>query len=806
MRGRFRTGAKYATANTQTNTAEEKLPHISPASFLKSFALLPLLAGASWATPCSPAITKVLPSAAKLTLESGCGTTLIEPWGENIVRIRHLPAGAPAPRPSLIVNGKKSVAVFKVTQSDTAITAATPALRIVISKKDGLASLAKTGSELPFLSETSKRSAVTPAENGLYRIAQSFAVSPSGLHYYGLGQHPGGGLDLQKRSVHLQQANGSTGLPFLLTSGGWGVLWDNASVGDVAIGQPAEGSDLVFSSERAEAVDYYVLTGAGAEAIIAGYRKLTGEVPMLPRWAWGFWQSYEHYATQDEIVGVAKRYRDSGIPIDGIIQDWQYWKDGQWGAHRFDPARYPDPAKMVADIHALDIHTIVSVWARFDKDTDNRAELDAAGALFPKTYPNVYPPGFGRWYDPFGKGRDLYWNEISRRLGKDGFDGWWLDASEAELGGNWGEMREVETAKGPGALVYNAYPLFHTMGVYEGHRRDFPDRRPVILTRSAWAGQQRNGAISWSGDIHGDWETFRRQIPAGLNFVAAGLPYWNTDIGGFFAGDPKDPAYGELFTRWFEYGTFTPMFRVHGTGKSKEMWQFGSDVQPILLRYDRLRYRLLPYIYSLAWQVTSQGSSMMRPLVFDFGSDPDALDIPDQYMFGPAVMVAPVTRKGADARTVYLPGAGDWYDFWTGKRMKGKTDIVAQAPLATLPLFVRAGTILPMGPAVGYAEAQKDKPIELRIYRGGNGRITLYDDSGNGWGYEKGERATIDIAWNEAAHTLVFGARKGKFPGMKTVREFRVVFVDEKTGIGDGEAADYRTVMYKGEKTAIEAP
>jgi alpha-D-xyloside xylohydrolase len=780
---------------------------MTPEQFSKAgFAavLLPLLLGsATAATPCSRAITGVVPAASAVVIQSACGSTLIEPWGADIVRIRHLPAGAAEPNPSLVVNGKRPPARFAVTQSDTEVVAATPDLRIIANKKDGQIALAKIGATAPFLSES--HGAITPTSSGLYKIIQSFAA-PQGLHYYGLGQHPAGGLDLRKESVHLQQANGSTGLPVLLTSAGWGLLWDNASVTDVSLGRPSDGPDLVFSSEAAQAVDYYVITGANADAVVAGYRRLTGAAPMLPRWAWGFWQSYEHYATADEIVGVARRYREMHIPIDGIIQDWQYWVPGQWGAHKFDPARYPDPTKMVSDLHALNLHTIVSVWPRFDAGTANRAELDAAGALFPKTYPNVYPPGFGRWYDPFGHGRDLYWKQISETLGRNGFDGWWLDASEAELGGDWGEMRDVQTAAGPGSLVYNAYPLMHTTGVFDGHRRDFPNRRPVILTRSAWAGQQRNNAISWSGDIHGDWETFRRQIPAGLNFVSAGIPYWNTDIGGFFAGDPADPAYSELFVRWFEYGAFTPMFRVHGTGKSKEMWRFPEDTQRILLRYDRLRYRLLPYIYSLAWSVTSDGGTMMRPLVFDFGDDPDALDIPDQFMFGPGIMVAPVTRRGATVRTAYLPGNADWYDFWTGKRLSPRQTIATGAPLDTEPLFVRAGTILPMGPVVEYAAAQANAPLELRIYRGANGRFTLYDDSGDGWGYERGKRATIGIDWNDTARTLTFSARNGSFPGLKTERTFRVVWAGENAGTGDAPATTATVVAYKGKRLQIAGP
>jgi alpha-D-xyloside xylohydrolase len=768
--------------------------------------VLAFLTQGALAAPCSPAITSSVAADNGLTLTSACGTTRIEPWSDGIIRIRRLPAGAPTPRPSLIINGRRDAAAVAIRHSATDVVLETAALRLTISKTSGRIAFAKLGAAETFLSENDANTVA--ATGGLYRIEQAFGVRfGAGLHYYGLGQHPAGGLDWQKQSVHLQQANGDTGLPLLLSSGGWAILWDNASVTDVSVQRPAEGGQIVFASEAGEAIDYYLITGPNPDAIIAGYRRLTGAVPMLPRWAWGFWQSYEHYATADEIVGVAQQYRDRHIPIDGIIQDWQYWISGQWGAHTFDPARYRDPAGMVAAIHALKLHTIVSVWPRFDADTANRAELDAAHALFPETYSNVYPPGFGRWYDAFGHpARDLYWAQISRTLGRTGFDGWWLDGSEAELGGTWGQMRHVDTAAGPGALVYNAYPLLHTTAVFEGHRRDFPDRRPVILTRSAWAGQQRNGAISWSGDIHGDWETFRRQIPAGLNFVAAGIPYWNTDIGGFFAGNPADPVYAELFTRWFQYGAFTPMFRVHGTGKSKEMWRFPESTQAVLIRYDRLRYRLLPMIYSLSWSVTQDHSTMMRPLVFDFSADPAALDIADQFMFGPGLMVAPVTAAGAQMRTVYLPGNTAWYDFWTGKRLAPHQTIVAAAPIAILPLYVRAGTILPLGPAVEYAEAAPNAPLEIRVYRGADGHFALYDDHGDGWGYQRGEHAVIAMTWNDAEKTITFAARQGRYPGMKTAREFRIVFVDEDTGAGDQPATAYRAVTYTGRALVVRAP
>jgi alpha-D-xyloside xylohydrolase len=764
---------------------------------LRSSALFPAAFGAALAAPCSPAITAVAPQADRLILKSECGSTLVEPWGETIVRVQKLPLGAPEPRQSLVVIGKKPATALKVTQDDKTVTAETANLQISADRKDGHLSFARPG-EKEFLSEDARHSRMTATPSKLYDVAQGFSVHYDDGYFYGLGQQPTGLLDRWHDSVRLQQANGWIGLPFLLTDRGWGLLWDNASVSDVSVDRPQDGGGLQIKSEAAQSVDYYIVAGPNSDAVIAGYRKLTGEAPMLPRWAWGFWQSFEHYATQEETTGIVRRYRDMGVPFDAVIQDWQYWRTGEWGAHTFDSARYPDPTKMMDDIHAMHAHSIVSVWARIDQGTDTRAELEAAGALFPKIYRNVYPAGEGRWYDPYGKGRELYWRQISRTLGRNGFDGWWLDASEAELGGEWGQMREVETAAGPGALVYNAYPLMHTSGVFEGAKRDFPAKRPVILTRSAWAGQQRNNAISWSGDISGTWETFRRQIPAGLNFVASGIPYWNTDIGGFFGGDPADPAYRELFVRWFEYGTFTPMFRVHGTNKPKEMWRFDKDAQDILIRYDRLRYQLLPYIYSAAWAVTSRGSTMMRPLVFDFAADREALDVPDQYMFGPALMVAPVARKGADFRSVYLPGDGDWYDFWTNERRHGKANIDAKAPLDTLPLFVRAGAILPLGPVVQYADETPNAPLELRIYRGADGHFALYDDAGNGFGYERGERAVVEIDWNEKTGVLSFAKRQGHFPGMKPSRTFNIVWIGGKGGT--------RRIVYDGRAQTVKPP
>jgi alpha-D-xyloside xylohydrolase len=572
-------------------------------------------------------------------------------------------------------------------------------------------------------------------------------------------------------------------VPMLVSSGGYGILWDNPSVTDVDVSTPQHLDRLTFTSESGQGIDYYFIAGPNADDIIAGYRMLTGAAPMMGRWGWGFWQCKEHYNTAAELLGVVARYRSMNVPIDGIIQDWHYWRDGQWGSHEFDPSRYPDPGGLVSQLHAEHMHVLISVWPRFDAGTENLKTLGEAGALYPETIGNVYLHISGQWYDAFSAGaRKLYWSLISTKILPFGFDGWWLDASEPELSGRWGEYHHFQTALGPATMVYNAYPLMHTSAVYQGQRADAPDKRVFILTRSAYAGQQRNSAVTWSGDIRGTWDVFRRQIPAGLNFAASGIPYWNTDIGGFFGGRVNDPNYRELFTRWFQFGAFCPMFRVHGTGQSKEMWKFDDATEKILIKYDQLRYQLLPYIYSVSWMVTHDGYTMMRPLMMDFRTDPLSLNIPDQYMFGPDLMISPVTQARANARSVYLPGSGDWFDFWTGQKYPGGQAIIAAAPIDTLPIFVRAGAILPMGKIVQYSGEDPQEPLELRVYRGADGAFDLYDDEGDNYNYEKGEYSTIPIRWDDKAGTLTIGPRTGEFPGMAKEREFHVVC------IGGGEA------------------
>ncbi|KQV57267.1 alpha-glucosidase [Caulobacter sp. Root343] len=744
-----------------------------------------------------------------LSVRTAQGTVNVQIWGDSIVRVRRYRGAAPD-RASLAVVLPRPAQRFSVATTSAGVEIITPALKVMVARDDGAVSFSDAAGNL-YTREVLKPGddGLAPSVNaapGLFSARQAFEISGSQA-FLGLGQHADGAIDRHGRHVLLQQVNTDVAVPMLWSTKGYGVLWDNASVTTVDVGIPQASSRLVFQSEAARDIDYYFIAGADPDAVIAGYRRLTGAAPMMARWTWGFWQSRERYASQDELVGIARRYREMNIPIDAVIQDWQYWAPGQWGSHQFDPARYPDPKKMLADLRAMDVHAIVSIWPRLDTDLANTKALDAAGVLFPPTYRNVYPAGFGRWYDPYGKaGRDLYWSQVSKGMTPIGFDGYWLDASEAELGGDWGEMRTLKTGAGPGAEVYNAYPLMHTTGVYDGQLKDAPGKRPFILTRSAWLGQQRNAAVTWSGDIHGDWEVFRKQIPAGLNFVASGIPYWNTDIGGFFGGQPGDANYRELFVRWFQFGAFTPMFRVHGTGPAKEIWRFDEPAQAILRRYVELRYRLLPYIYATSWRVTDQGYTMMRPLEMDFAADPLAHGLADQYMFGPNLLISPVTHPKAETRTVYLPGKAPWYDFWTGHRLAGGSTVTAAAPLDRLPIHVRAGAILPLGPVVPHAEAGANAPLEIRVYRGADGAFTLYDDEGDGQGYRQGRRATIDLRWDEGRRTLTIGARNGTYPGMPRERTFNIVWVGDQNGAGVAAGAPASAVRYLGQETVVVAP
>jgi alpha-D-xyloside xylohydrolase len=785
-------------------------PHINfKSKMFRSFGFFVFVAFFPLVLSAAASADSVQKDATGFTLKLSVGILRLQVWSDRIVRVTWTRGDNFPPDGSLSIIARPAPAHWELNETADFITLNTKSVRVQVGRQTGSIDF-QDSSGKSFLAEPSggghSMEPIMLQRQSTWKIKQVFQF-PNDEAIFGLGQHQDGSMNLAGKKIHLQQQNMLVGIPVLMSSRGYGIFWDNPSITDVASGTAADKPGTIqWASEVGDAVDYYVLYGPDLDQSIADYRFLTGSAPMFGRWAWGFWQSKERYASQDELLWIVDQYRSRHIPIDGIIQDWQYWSPGPWGSHKLDPSRYYDPKGLLQKLHANNIHMLISVWAKFDPDGQNYRELQNAGVLFPRTIPSVFPKGEQKWYDPFGaKGRDIYWKQISKNLFSLGIDGWWLDATEPELSGKWGEFRDYTTAAGSGARVFNAYPLMTTSAVYQGQRAESTDKRVLILTRSAYAGQQRNAAITWSGDIHGKWDVFAEQIPAGINFCLSGIPYWNTDIGGFFGSNPADPKYRELFTRWFQFGAFCPMFRVHGTDQPKEIWRFPDDTSKILVRYDQLRYRLLPYIYSNAWSVTHDDSTMMRGLVMDFRNDPKALNIPDQYMFGPAIMVNPVTRAGAATRPVYLPASDVWFDFWTGKSLSGGQTINASAPIQTIPLFIRAGSIIPLGPPVDSAMKTNADPIELRVYAGKDGAFNLYEDEGDNYDYEKGIRAVVPITWNDSQGLLTIGARQGEFPGMLNNRTFRIVRVRDGVGAGPGPAEKVDAeVSYSG--LAVDVP
>jgi alpha-D-xyloside xylohydrolase len=591
----------------------------------------------------------------------------------------------------------------------------------------------------------------------------------------------------------------------------------------------APGPATSLWSEVGDGIDYYFVYGPELDAVIGGYRRITGDAPMLPRWTFGLFQSRERYKTAQESLDVLAGFRSRNIPLDTIVQDWFYWKEAEWGSHQFDPARFPDPDAWIRAIHdTYHARLLISVWGKFYPGTANFDAMRAGGFLFE---PNLRE-GLHDWinhpytfYDPFSEGaRSLFWSQVERELFSKHADAWWMDATEPDLMPTPtldGQRSHAHpTALGTGARVLNGYALMNSKGVYEGQRGAAPDQRVFILTRSAFAGQQRFAAATWSGDISSTWTALRAQIPAGLSFSLSGLPYWTMDVGGFsvpprFSRERQTPEdadeWRELNTRWFQFGTFSPLLRVHGQFPFREMWQLGGESDPayqVERMFDRLRYRLLPYIYSLAGDVTQHAGTPMRALVMDFRTDAQARDVRDEYMFGPAFLVSPVTAYKARSRAVYLPRTtGGWFDFWTGRAVAGGQRIDAAAPFETLPVHVRAGSIIPTGPELQYTNEKPPDPITLYVYTGADGAFTLYEDDGETYAYERGASARIPIRWNDARRTLTIGARDGTFPGMVAERTFQVVMVSKSKPVGFSfTPAAAATLAYRGQAMTKRFP
>ena len=645
---------------------------------------------------------------------------------------------------------------FQVSQTSDAAILTTDALKIELSLEWGNVQFSTATGEGLLRERNSIPRTYEPAElNGekTFHVEDRFAPDFS-EGFYGLGQHQNGMFNYRGATVELGQNNTDVAIPLLLSSKGYALMWNTASLTHVDNRFPLE---LNLDSLAGHAVDYYFIYGPEMDQLIHEYRNLTGHTPLLPKWSYGFFQSKDRYVSQEEVLGIAHRYRERHIPLDAIVQDWFWWKAE--GDPIFN-SNFPNVPGELKQLHDEHVHAMLSVWGLFDSKSQNFAEMTKQHLDVPSAH--VYDAT-----NP--KARDFYWNNLAGKLFSLGWDAFWLDSAEPEE--YWPHMGDAilqnkQIAIGNGAEYTNIFPFMHTLGVQEHWKTTTDRKRVFLLTRSAFLGQQRVGAAVWSGDVYGSYWGLRHQVAAGLNFALSGYPYWTTDIGGYWPphdNPVEDPKFQELYARWFEYGTFCPIFRTHGHRPQNEIWAF-NKVEPILINYDKLRYRLMPYIYSLAWRVTNEDYTIQRPLVMDWRTDLRVRDIGDQFMFGPALLVNPVLQSDATRRSLYLPDAPVWYDFWTGESRGGNREIDADAPLDRIPLYVRAGSILPLGPEIEYADEKPAGPIELRIYPGADGEFNLYEDSGDSYDYEHGAHSVIPVHWSESSRTLTIGRSRGELP------------------------------------------
>ena len=719
--------------------------------------------------------------------------------GDSLIHVTARPAGAPSAaeiQPWMLATAEACPgASFQFSESGGSASLTTARLAVSFSETNrNLTVRTSQGEELIHERPNLPRTYRPSEAQGLFHIEDRFGPDATEA-LYGLGQHQSGMLNYRGSVVELGQNNTDVAIPLVVSSKGYAILWNTASFSYFDNRFPLE---LNLESMAAPQIDYYILYGPQMDSIIHLYRSMTGHVPLFPEWAYGFFQSKDRYKTQAEILSIAAEYRSRHIPIDAIVQDWFWWNPG----HKGDPvynSGYTDVPAELKTLHDEHVHAMISAWALMDPDSENFKQMVQKGFEIDDT----------QAYDPTNPAaRDFFWNQFVGKLFAQGWDAFWLDSSEPEEA--WPHvgdavLRDKQLHIGSGLEYTNVFPLEHTAGVAAHWKQADPEKRVFLLTRSAFMGQQRVGATVWSGDVYSSWWALRRQVPAGLNFALSGYPYWTTDIGGYHPlnyAQTIPPGYQELYERWFEYGAFCPVFRTHGHRDHNELWVY-DQVFPALVAVDRLRYRLLPYMYSLAWKVTSDDYTIQRPLVMDFRGDPATFEIGDQFMFGPDFLVSPVLTEHATSRSVYLPAGAEWYDFWSGERTTGGSSITVPAPLDRIPLDVRAGSILPLGPVIEYT-GQATDPIELRVYPGADGAFTFYEDEGDSYRYEKGAHATVSIHWDDAAHTLTMGEREGSYTGMPSEHTFNVVIVSSGHGVGpDATANPDKTIQYTGSR--IEA-
>ena len=913
------------------------------------------------------------PDGVQLALQEGA--LRLQVCDEKIVRFLYDPSGRFDLPPSLVVIREWPPLPFQLKSGEDELEVTTASLRVRIDRRSGSLSFLTPDGESLLREDPEAPRQMTPAivqGERTWNARLQFRIA-AGEALYGLGQHQEGRMNYRGDSLTLVQENTRVAVPFMLSSRGYGLLLDNSS----RITFRERSGLAQFNLEVADAIDYYFFAGRDADDVIRGLRLATGQAPLFGRWAYGYWQSKERYKDETELLAVARDFRQRRIPVDALVQDWQYWGEEwrRWNAMEFDASRYPHPEEMISELHQRwSLHLMLSIWPVLGPETAAGQELHSRGFLYAPFHWTD-----GHTYDAYSaEARQIFWRHLERGLFAKGADAWWMDATEPEV--LVAPTERSTKAAGRNALgtmsrYLNTYSLMATSAVYNGQRAASREKRVFILTRSAFAGQQRHAAATWSGDIVADWGVFRRQIPAGLNFCMSGIPYWSNDIGGFhvyryggFPGGCENPGYRELYVRWFQYGAFNPIFRAHGTDTPREIWRFGAPGTPAydaLRKCLDLRYRLLPYFYSLAWRVTTDGYTMMRGLAMDF-NDSQVFDIDDQYMFGPAMLICPVTepfytaensrselipdsclfsdagRQGgfnaryfsgasfdtlvtdslqsmplfdqylgyeippqvrwdrnslrwsgwiqapgagdytlwltsddavrwwiddtlradrwnsagldvtdrltlhftagerrsfrieqarlagatklrlawatpamamrpldpareSGVRRLYLPAGGDWYDFWSGERLRGGEWIGRAVPLDIMPIYIRAGSIVPMGPRLQYAAEKPADPLELRIYPGADGQFLLYEDEGDGYNYEHGLFTTILFVWDDKNSRLTIGGRQGSFPGMLEERTFIIVRVSPGQGGGvEPPAAPQERLRYRGEQVVIQ--
>ena len=738
----------------------------------------------------------------------------VEFYSPSIVRVYKTPGRDVYNKESLVVTKSPETTPVETTEDGELITLKSSVLKVLVNTSTGGIDFctADGKSLLKDKDYGTSFAAKDDAGTSSYQVRTSFLLDKD-EPIYGIGQVMDGKFNRRTSTHHIQNENMSTYSPYFMSpSKGYAVYWDNYSISEFT-DTPQE---LAFQS-LGHCADYYFMYGGKPDNIIARVRELTGHSPMLPLWSYGFFQSKERYHTQEESLNVLKKFRELQIPIDCIIQDWRYWPeyqktDSAWNSQSFDPERFPNPVKWAEDIHKLHAKLMIVTWPGFGTKTQQRKALDAKGMIINF---DTWPPQSGaRPYDVYNPGaRDIYWEYLNKGI----FsyihnDGWWLDSTEPDHINRKESDYDLPTHLGSYQSVKNAYSLMHNKGIASHQKELSKDKRVVILTRSGFIGQQYYGSNTWSGDVQSTWDMLEKQIPAALNYTLMGIPNWNSDIGGFFAGrwnnggGARNPQYQELYVRWMQFGTFCPMMRSHGTELPREIWNFGKrgewcfDAQEKMIK---LRYRLLPYIYSTSWDVSHNDGTFMRPLLMDFTEDPKTYEAGGEYLFGHSLLVAPVTKPGVEEWSVYLPKGADWWDFWNNQKQQGGQTVNRAVPKDILPVYVKAGSILPFGPQVQYSDEKNWDNLEIRIYPGADATFTLYEDEKDNYNYEKGICSTIRFSWDDRAQHLTIEDREGEFPGMLKNRKFKVVLVGTDSGTGDQPMKKGKAVSYTGKKKVI---